>query len=303
LKTFPITRKFEHNAEFVLDAAVGNALVVGIKAARHLAQRCRIERNHGRRRFAAQLRRKGHNRFGRSRIVIAYIVDAPGMGPCHRRLDHACDVIDMDARKHLPWFGDPPGGSGREIDECVAPGPVDSREAEHVDRQRQPQPRRFGHHTARTALAGRLERARLVDPTAVAVAVHSGGREIPRPAPLAGACGKVAGMSDQHGIARGIGRDRTQQMAGALQRGMRIDQRKDVRGNSLARKKSELRVIAHRTGHTPALCKKTARQHKCAVAEAEAEQVPVRCLIGHGPRHVRIRPAGQAFRPMISNGP
>src|SRR5215470_14919131 len=92
----------------------------------------------------------------------------------------------MDPAEHLPGLDHAPRRSLPQPAQRVAARTVDPREAEDMYRQAgsamERQPALLGRDPAAAALAGRRERARFVDPTALAVAIHAGRREIADPA-------------------------------------------------------------------------------------------------------------------------
>jgi len=120
----------QRHAQLALDAAVADALVVLVEAARHRRQVRLLERHFRRRRHVQQGRGEGDDiRWWRG-IVVAHIVGRARMRPCHRCFQHPRDVGDMDAAEDLARLDDAFGAALAHGVERGGARPIDAGEAE-----------------------------------------------------------------------------------------------------------------------------------------------------------------------------
>ncbi len=116
------------------DFGVRDPLVLSIKGARHGAEfgGCKVG---FRRRFDAhQLCGEGHDILRRGRFVVGDIIDAAKLTLGQKPRCRA-DILDANAIEDLVRLDDALGGALFQIDEGVAPRPIDTREPEHGDGQ------------------------------------------------------------------------------------------------------------------------------------------------------------------------
>jgi len=111
-------------------------------------------------------------------LVIARQIQRIGRGALHRSDHHRSQVVHVQAIKHQPWPHHVPRAALRQLQQRVAPGSVEARQAEHrrgdTARIRQCTPLRFGEATLHACRPGGIGHAVLIDPATVAVAVDRG---------------------------------------------------------------------------------------------------------------------------------
>ncbi|MCH8926895.1 MAG: ComEC/Rec2 family competence protein, partial [Proteobacteria bacterium] len=125
----------ERDAQFLLDAAVGDPLVVPVEAQRHGRELGRRDGHERRRRHAQKLAGGGDDLGRRRRGVVADVVDPAWVRAGDRSLQDAREVVHVDAAEHLARLMDALGGAGADLIEGAAPGAVDPGQAEDVERQ------------------------------------------------------------------------------------------------------------------------------------------------------------------------
>src|SRR6185437_5360026 len=238
----PVIGIAQRDAELALDQRVRDALVVGPEALRHRRQRRRVERFQRRRRDAEEPCGMGDYIGGRGRLVVADIVGGARAGLFDRGAQHCREVVDMDAREHLPRPIEAAGGAGAQRVEGTAARPVDAGEAE--DMGALAAPALLGQRTPGATCAAWPQPGGLVDPGAVAVAVDPCRREIADPFGAGAILGRTARL---------VGRDRHQDVGRA----------RPCLGGQL--------LLLGRAGDLPAV--QGSDERLGAVAEAEAEQL------------------------------
>src|SRR3546814_16125611 len=82
-----------------------------------------------------QLAGVGRDLGSRCRLVVADVVDAPRIGPRNGSLQHAGDIVDMDAAEQMAGPDDTPGAAAAYGVERAAHRPVDAGEPEDLTRQ------------------------------------------------------------------------------------------------------------------------------------------------------------------------
>src|SRR3546814_19530397 len=82
-----------------------------------------------------QLAGVGRDLGSRCRLVVADVVDAPRIGPRNGSLQHAGDIVDMDAADQMAGPDDTPGAAAPYGVERAEPRPVDDGEPEDMLRQ------------------------------------------------------------------------------------------------------------------------------------------------------------------------
>jgi len=150
----------------------------------------------------------------RGRRVIANIVDRTGTGPGDRRDQHARQIIDMDAREELARLGDALRGPGAQRVERAAARPVDTGEAENLDRHAafapQIEPGGFSRHrrSPRAPLGVSLMFRR---PNRRRGRHRPSGRQIAEPGDAAHR-GNIVAMPVEHHVAGLVWRNRDEDM-------------------------------------------------------------------------------------------
>src|SRR5690348_8804368 len=229
----------EPHAQLALDAFVLHPLVVGVEAARHVAELRLRERHQGRRRDIEQRGRVVDDLGRRCRIVVADIVDSTRIGVGDRSGKDLRDIVDMDAAEYLAWLVDTLGPARTQAVEGGTSRPIDPGQAEDMHGQSmfspEIEPAGFGRNPAAAAFARGRKLALFIDPAAGAIAVDAGGREITRPGKMLERSDLCA-MARQHRIAASLRRHRAQEMRGTREDRAGIRERcsavKEVRLNA-----------------------------------------------------------------------
>ena len=291
-----IGRIAQGEAERLLDAPVGDPLVVGIEAARHGAELGGLERHQRRRGHVEERAGEFDHLLRRRRLVIGQIVDAARQPSIDRRLERADDIFAMDAGKDLAGLDHALGGASANLIDDAAAGTVDPRQAEDVQGDTalggERRPGAFRPEPRPAPRAQRPGWRRLVDPGPAPIAVDRGGREI-EDALQSGHRPDVLAMAGQRHIARLAGGNRDQDMAGPAKRV--CDRRagtKAVEFHDLDARRPKIPAlfrVPDGAADPPAAGDQPARQGARAIAETEYEQTlalthrhitPLSCTFG-----------------------
>src|SRR3546814_18632188 len=97
-----------------------------------------------------QLAGVGRDLGSRCRLVVADVVDAPRIGPRNGSLQHAGDIVDMDAAEQMAGPDDTPGAAAAYGVESAAPRPVDAGEPGDMHRSEK---RRVGKEGVRPVIS------------------------------------------------------------------------------------------------------------------------------------------------------
>src|SRR6516162_1703268 len=273
-----IIRIAQCNPELGLDQVVRYALVVVVKAACHRREPGGLERHERRRLHPEKFGGIGDDRLGRCRIIVANVVDGTGPRPLHRGDQHARQILDVDAREDLTRLVDAFCGAGTQRIERAAARTVDGGEPKDVDRRAavapKLEPALLCGEAAPAALTGRQQSGGFVDPTAAAIAIDPGRRQIAEPG-KPGQCRNITAVQGEHRVACGIGWNRDEEMGNPVQRG-RIDRplaiEQDGGEAGLAQKSLSFGTAAGAGHHPPQRDKLTAERQR-AVTRAEAEEM------------------------------
>ncbi len=255
-------------------ATAVDALVALVEAPQRRAQ-CRVIPGHGgRQRKPAQLRGEGQHILRRCRLVVAGQVETlPGRSP-HCGDDDGCQVIHVQSVEHLARANHVARTPLRQLHQRIATRPVQAGQAEHrrgdAALSGQCTPLCFREQALHTSRFSGVGRAALVDPTAGAVGIHRGRRQIADPAQCrAGlqrgqqqAQCRVALRVGRHAAQHGIGlRDLIEQGRRRWRVGVQL-----MPWQAIVRRE---RGIAHRAGHAYAVRLQLRGQHASAPAQPE----------------------------------
>ena len=185
----------------------------------------------------------------------------------------------MDAREDLTRLVDAFCGAGTQRIERTAARTVDGGEPKDVDRRAavapKLEPALLCGDAAPAALTGRQQSGGFVDPTAAAIAINPGRRQIAELGKLSCQGPDIAAVLGEHQVARGIGRNRDQQMGRPVQRG-RIDRPVAIEQNGRKAGLAQQSLSFGNTagaGHDPPRRGEPTSERQRGVTQAEAEEM------------------------------
>src|SRR5262249_49925554 len=116
---------------------------------------------------------------------VGDIVDRAGAWSRDGRLEYARDVLDMNAVEHSPRFDDAPRGPRLELVERAPPWSIDAGQTKHLNAVAcllaEGQPPALGHDPRPRSLIVGMRLCRLVDHSALMIAVNAYSRQVTDP--------------------------------------------------------------------------------------------------------------------------